>query len=171
MAATRLWEGCFVLGGTVDNFTNDLCAKLSTATPHANSPKPWTRPRNRSPDPFRRLRLHCAQPWWDFSWWRREGITREKGVGSGYISSSACLYERCKGAIVNDHKKGRRTVSWIEMGEPTAPSGEPGLSLSPEAPIEAASSSNPLHSSLVDNANSTNAIVGKATSTKFHDAL
>jgi hypothetical protein len=26
--------------GTVDIFTNDLCAKLSTATPHANSPSP-----------------------------------------------------------------------------------------------------------------------------------
>jgi hypothetical protein len=40
IAVTRLWEGCFVLRGTVDNFTNDLCAKLSTVTPHTNSPKP-----------------------------------------------------------------------------------------------------------------------------------
>jgi hypothetical protein len=40
MAAMRLWERYFASGGTLDIFTNDLCAKLSTATPHANSPSP-----------------------------------------------------------------------------------------------------------------------------------
>jgi hypothetical protein len=27
-------------GGTLNNFTNNLCAKLSTVTPHTNSPSP-----------------------------------------------------------------------------------------------------------------------------------
>jgi hypothetical protein len=40
MVAMRLWEGCFVSGGTVNNFTNDLCANLLKATPQANSPSP-----------------------------------------------------------------------------------------------------------------------------------
>jgi hypothetical protein len=40
MAAMRLWEGGFVSGGAVENFTSNLCAKLSTVTPQANSPCP-----------------------------------------------------------------------------------------------------------------------------------
>jgi hypothetical protein len=56
MASMRLWEGGFVSGGAVDNFTNDLYAKLSKVSPHANSPSPELANRNRSHDPFRQRR-------------------------------------------------------------------------------------------------------------------
>ena len=63
------------LGGTIDNFTDDLCAKLSTVTLHANSPSPELALEIAPPIHPERKRSHFCSSFHNL---RRESPARKK---------------------------------------------------------------------------------------------